>query len=158
MNFDSAWPLWLICGAFVIYRLIYIGFVVRAKKERTVFKLKRMAVSVLSYAGSVAVLKDTLPVLEVAIISGLVGAGAAFLIVRQPDRSRYIPAEVKRAVIARDLKGAKFDSAIHHLDHIVAYSNGGDHSLHNLRVLKKERNLAKGAKAPRVRDFLRRGA
>ena len=39
-------------------------------------------------------------------------------------RSRYIPKSVRRAVIARDLKGEEFDSQKHHIDHVYGPSPG----------------------------------
>lgn len=71
----------------------------------------------------------------------------ALLFIKQ-KRSRNIPAHVKRAVIARDLKGEKYDSRKHHIDHKWAFSRGGSHTTDNLRVIAKKANLKKGAKKP----------
>jgi hypothetical protein len=91
---------------------------------------------------------------EESIVFGLVLAIAAgFALVRPPERNRRIPSHVKRAVIARDLKGEKFDSTIHHIDHIVPFSKGGDNSVRNLRVLNKTENLRRGARMPKMRDL-----
>jgi hypothetical protein len=68
-------------------------------------------------------------------------------------RSRYIPKSTRRAVIKRDLKGGKFDSQKHHIDHVWPFSKGGSHTIDNLRVLEKKKNLQKGAKRPRMRDM-----
>lgn len=68
-------------------------------------------------------------------------------------RSRYIPKAVRRAVIARDLKGEKFDPEKHHIDHVWPFSKGGSHTADNLRVVEKKKNLRKGAKRPRMRDM-----
>lgn len=68
-------------------------------------------------------------------------------------RSRYIPAGVRRAVIARDLKGEEYDPTRHHVDHVWPFSKGGSHTADNLRVIDKKRNLKKGAKRPRLRDM-----
>lgn len=75
---------------------------------------------------------------------------------RPPKKTRHIPSHIRRAVIARDLKGERFDSRIHHLDHIVPFCKGGDNSVKNLRVLYKGDNLRKGAKMPRLGDLLPR--
>jgi hypothetical protein len=87
-------------------------------------------------------------------------AGGALLIFslralnRTPQsRKRYIPRSVRRAVIARDLKGEKFDPRKHHMDHVWPFSKGGSHTVDNLRVIAKARNLKKGAKRPTLRDL-----
>jgi hypothetical protein len=78
----------------------------------------------------------------------------AFLVRWQGQkRSRYISQKTKRAVIARDLKGEKFDSTKHHIDHVWPFARGGSHTEDNLRVIDKKRNLQKGAKRPRFRDM-----
>lgn len=86
------------------------------------------------------------------ILAGLV---AALLFARNRGRrSRYIPRRIRRAVIARDLKGERFDPAKHEVDHIVPYSKGGDHSERNLRVVPKKQNRQRGSKMPRLRDLM----
>jgi hypothetical protein len=149
---------WLLGAAIVGYQVVYRCFVLRAKKQDLVYKLKLSAVGLFSYGAGVAFLQNSgLPVLQVALVSALAGMGIAQIIVRRPRRSRYIPADVKRRVIAHyEKNGGKFNPSLHHLDHIVPYAEGGDHSVGNLRVLSKEKNLAKSAKAPKLRDFLRR--
>jgi hypothetical protein len=86
------------------------------------------------------------------VIAGLV---ALIFLVRPQGkkRSRYIPKRTRRAVVARDLKGEKFDPQKHHIDHVWPFSKGGSHTIDNLRVLEKKRNLQKGAKRPRMRDM-----
>jgi HNH endonuclease len=68
-------------------------------------------------------------------------------------RSRYIPKSVERAVIARDLKGEKYDGKKHHIDHVWPFARGGSHTTDNLRVIAKKKNLKKGAKRPRMREM-----
>jgi hypothetical protein len=68
-------------------------------------------------------------------------------------RSRYISKATRRAVIARDLKGERFDSEKHHIDHVWPFSKGGSHTADNLRVVEKKKNLQKGAKRPRMREM-----
>jgi len=79
----------------------------------------------------------------------------AFLFLPRPKRSRYIPAKVKREIIARDLttRGHKYDPRKHHIDHKWAFSRGGGHTPDNLRIVEKERNLRKGAKKPGIWDM-----
>jgi 5-methylcytosine-specific restriction endonuclease McrA len=96
------------------------------------------------------------PPLESLAFSFVLGVATGLLFVPRPDRSRVIPKRVRQAVIERDLKGAKFDATIHHIDHIVPFSKGGDNSPVNLRVLPKRENLSRGAKMPTNKDFRKR--
>ena len=68
-------------------------------------------------------------------------------------RSRYISKATRRAVIERDLKGEEFDSEKYHVDHVWPFSRGGSHTVDNLRVIERKKNLQKGAKRPRMRDM-----
>jgi 5-methylcytosine-specific restriction endonuclease McrA len=88
----------------------------------------------------------------------LVGLGCQWLLLKPPKKERRIPKAVRRAVIARDLtsKGLKWDPERHHIDHVVPFSRGGDHSTRNLRVMEKQRNLSKADKMPSFWDFLKR--
>jgi hypothetical protein len=76
-----------------------------------------------------------------------------FLRWQNTKRSRYVPASTKRAVIARDLKGEKYDPTKHHIDHVWPFARGGSHTADNLRVIEKRKNLQKGAKRPGIRDM-----
>lgn len=87
---------------------------------------------------------------------GVVFIVAAFYGVLKPrrkSRNRTIPKHIRDAVIARDLKGKPFDPAIHHIDHVWPFARGGSHTIENLRVYDKKKNLKKGAKRPRMRDM-----
>jgi hypothetical protein len=86
-----------------------------------------------------------------ATIAALVVAGVA--VARMKPRGRYISAKVKRAVIARDLKGEKYNSKKHHIDHVWPHSRGGSNTEDNLRVISKKANLKKGAKKPSIGDL-----
>ena len=79
---------------------------------------------------------------------------AILVIVTMPRRTRRIPKSVRRAVIARDLKGEAFDPNKHHIDHIWPWSKGGGHTTDNLRVVSKKANLRKGARRPKLKDWL----
>lgn len=72
---------------------------------------------------------------------------------RSKKRSRYIRKSVKRAVVARDLKGEEYDPTKHHIDHVWPFSKGGSNTPDNLRVIAKEKNLKKGAKRPKLREM-----
>jgi 5-methylcytosine-specific restriction endonuclease McrA len=82
--------------------------------------------------------------------------GAAWLFVSRPKRERRISRGLRREVIDRDLtsKGLKWDPTKYHIDHVVPFSKGGDHSARNLRVLERTKNLQKAGKMPGLRDFL----
>jgi len=73
--------------------------------------------------------------------------------IKPKKRTRRIPSHIRRAVIARDLKGEPFDPRKHHIDHIKAWSQGGGHTMDNLRVINKTENLRKGKKNPKLRDW-----
>ena len=88
---------------------------------------------------------------EGAFIMGVLIGG--IVIWAAPRRSRRIPTDVKRKVIARDLKGKKYNPRKHHIDHIWPYALGGGNTIDNLRVISKETNLRKGAKKPGFWDW-----
>jgi len=92
------------------------------------------------------------------VIAGLVGLGASWVLVKAPKRDRRIPKATRRQVIERDLtsKGLAWDPAKYHIDHVVPFSRGGDHSARNLKVIEKRQNLRKGDRMPRLRDFFKR--
>jgi hypothetical protein len=113
-------------------------------------------VGLIAYAIGIEVATQTGHTLVESLVFAVVlMVAAGFYFVRPPNRNRVIPKRVRQAVIKRDLKGAKFDATIHHLDHIVPFSKGGDNSPVNLRVLPKRENLSRGAKMPKMKDFRR---
>jgi len=119
------------------------------------FKFRRIAVAMALYLGVIGVLlKLGFSPLEALAFGFLSAIAGGFLFVSPPKRDRRILPAVRRAVIARDLRGERFDSRIHHIDHVVPFSKGGDHSPENLRVVSRSRNLQKGARMPRLRDLL----
>jgi hypothetical protein len=123
------------------------------------YKLKRMIVGICVYlAAALVFLHQGLPTVEAVSMGVLVGLGGAWILVNAPKRGRRPPRTIRDQVIERDLssKGLKWDSAKYHIDHIVPFSRGGDHSLRNLRVVEKRKNLRKGDRMPGVREFLRR--
>lgn len=96
-----------------------------------------------------------IPILEAVAAGGFAGLGAIWLFVKRPNRNRRIPKRMRAKVIERDLtsKGLAWDATKYHIDHIVPFSRGGDTSIRNLRVTEKHKNLSKGNKMPRFRDF-----
>lgn len=85
------------------------------------------------------------------LIGLIAGIFAGMIVVaRAPRRSRHIPAQVRRRVIAQFEKktGTKFDPAVHEIDHIVPFAKGGGHTFDNLRVLTKGDNRQKSDKSP----------
>jgi hypothetical protein len=88
---------------------------------------------------------------DAEIVAAITGVFGALVI---PNRSRRIPARVRKRVIERHLKsGGEYDPKQHDIDHVVPFSRGGSHSEENLRVLPKKDNRRKGAKMPRFRDL-----
>jgi hypothetical protein len=148
---------WLIGLVYFGPKLYYALQVGRRKKARIRFRVRRAVVALSSYLGGFFVLtKLGYPPLQSLVFAFVLGVATGLFFVPRPDRSRIIPKKIRQAVIARDLKGAKFDATIHHLDHIVPFSKGGDHSVENLRVLPKKDNLSRGAKMPTMKDFRKR--
>ncbi|MGO9256220.1 MAG: HNH endonuclease [Bryobacteraceae bacterium] len=146
---------WVVCALVAVPKLYYLLQVGRRKKGELRFRIRRGVFGLLFYLGGVfTLIKLGYKPAEALVFGFVLGIGGAFFFVRPPARSRIIPAHIKRAVIERDLKGAKFDSTIHHIDHIVPYSKGGDNSVTNLRVIPKTQNLRRGARSPELRDFV----
>jgi hypothetical protein len=145
------WIVGILIAAPKLYYILQVG---RRKKDDLGFRTRRAAIALLCYVGGFLVLnKMGYRPLESLAFSFFFGIAIGFIFVKPPKRSRIIPAHIKRAVIERDLKGERFDSRLHHLDHIVLYSKGGDNSVRNLRVIPKTDNLRRGARMPRLRDF-----
>lgn len=129
--------------------------VARRKRQQLAFRLRRVGVSFALYLGVIGVLvKLNFPPLEAIAFGFLSAVAGGFLFVAHPKRERRIPTSIRRAVIARDLRGKEFDPRIHHIDHIVPFSKGGDHSMENLRVLSRGRNLQRGTRMPKLKDLL----
>ena len=70
------------------------------------------------------------------------------------ERSRIIPARIRRAVFARDGKKCRECGVAERLslDHIVPFVQGGKHTMQNLRVLCVFCNSRKGARVHRAED------
>lgn len=146
---------WLVCALIAAPYVFYVIQVGRRKQDLIRFKLRRCGIFLICYAGGIIFAqKSGYSMQESVVFGALLGIAAGFVFVRPPDRNRRIPAGVRRAVIARDLKGVPFDPKIHHLDHIVPFSKGGDNSVENLRVVSKTENLRRGASMPKLKDLL----
>jgi hypothetical protein len=129
--------------------------IARRKRQHLAFRLRRLAVAFALYFGVIGIsLKCGLPPLQAIFFGFLSAVAGGLYFVPRPQRERRIPTSVRRAVIARDLKGQSFDPNVHHIDHIVPFSKGGDHSMENLRVLSRSRNLERGARMPKFKDLL----
>lgn len=146
----------LVCigAAAITYIAIRAYNVAIRKREMLRYGMKLYFATLFLFAGGMYGLSqlglETPTVFLGAILLSLCGR----LFVRRPSDSRYIPEHVKRAVIRRDLGGeVDYDPSVHHFDHIVPWSRGGDTSVDNLRLVSKAANLRKGAKKPRMRDF-----
>lgn len=92
-----------------------------------------------------------------AFLLALGAALLSFVLIRPPRRSRYIPADVRKAVLRRDLgHERRYDSRRHAIDHRVPYSKGGESTVDNLRVLGRLENARKRDRMPSRQDFQRR--
>jgi hypothetical protein len=141
----------ILIGAPLAYYLLQVA---RRKREVIRYKLKRVVVYVACILiGITAIPGHGYSMQDAAIFSMFVGLSAAFILIRPPRNDRRIPTKIRRAVIARDLKGERFDPKLHDIDHIVPFSKGGDHSEKNLRVVDRSTNRRRGAKMPKFRDF-----
>jgi hypothetical protein len=151
-------PVWVVLAGLVYFgpKLYYAFQVGRRKEDRIRFRIRRAVVSLGSCLGGFFIwMKMGHPPLESLVFAFVLGVAAGLFFVPRPDRSRVIPKRLREAVIERDLKGAKFDATIHHIDHIVPFSKGGDHSMANLRVIPEKDNLSRGARMPKMKDFRR---
>jgi hypothetical protein len=152
-NPDADWIIFLVGTAFSLYWLRAL----RLAREGVRLFLRNLAKAVLIFCALMVTLTALRPRTHLQPSQEQVSAGIVALIFfgrwRGKKRSRYIPKTTRRAVIARDLKGEKFDPQKHHVDHVWPFSRGGSHTKDNLRVIDKRRNLRKGAKRPRMRDM-----
>lgn len=145
------WGIFIAGALFCLYWLRAL----RLAREGVRYFLRNLAIAVGMFfliVGLLAVVREQshLTAPEEQLIAGF---GALLFLAQRPRRSRYTPRSVRRAVIARDLKGEKFDPARHHIDHVWPYARGGSQTEDNLRVIEKRRNLQKGSRRPRLRDM-----
>lgn len=129
----------------LIFRVVY------AVREGIAWTLRAILRGVLAYLAVLTVLTMFGSQTQQRYGASIVIAGIAVACTK--PRSRYIRASVRRKVIARDLKGEKYDSRKHHIDHIWPHSRGGSNTADNLRAIDKKRNLQKGAKKPKLSDW-----
>ena len=147
------WVIFIV-GAFVA---LYWLRALRLAREGARLLLRNLLKAFIVFCASMAVLIEMrlrtrlLPSQE-QVIAGFV-ALILFGHWQSRKRSRYISRTTKRAVIARDLKGEKYDSKKYHIDHVWPFARGGSHTTDNLRVIERKKNLQKGAKRPRLRDM-----
>jgi hypothetical protein len=145
--------------------IFVVGFIVclywlralRLAREGARLFLKNLLRAAIVFCALMAILTSTQQKTQLNVAQEEVIAGFVALIFfgrwQSRKRSRYISKSVRRAVIERDLKGEKFDPERHHIDHVWPLSRGGSHTVDNLRVVAKEKNLKKGAKRPRMREM-----
>jgi hypothetical protein len=122
----------------------------RLAREGARLFLGNLAIACLVFIGCRAVLTGIGMQDKGAVLLPLFISIAVFSRRASVRRSRHIPASVRRAVIARDLKGEQYDSAKYHIDHVWAFARWGSHTKDNLRVIHKQKNLKKGAKRPKI--------
>jgi hypothetical protein len=144
---------WIILAIGALVCLYWLRALRLAREGARLF-LRNLVFAVLAFISCGLILAG----MKIPNNTAVVLAGFAALLVfgirkKRFRRKRYISKSVKRAVIARDLKGEEYDSEKHHIDHVWPYSKGGSHTADNLRVIAKEKNLKKGAKRPKMRDM-----
>ena len=136
-------------SAVVLFYVVQVG---KRMRKLLAVKLKRVVLSLAlcAIAGSVCTSQgySTAQTIVISLSAMLL----PLWLIPSPKKSRYIPANVKQTVLASS--DVDYDPKRHHLDHIVPLSKGGDTSAANLRVLTRGANLRKGAKMPRLKDFL----
>jgi hypothetical protein len=145
---------WIILGVGFVIALYWLRALRLAREGARLFLLNLVKAGIVFLVALVVLtaLRVQLEPKPVQAISGLI-ALLFFLRWQGQKRSRYIPKATKRAVIARDLKGEKYDSRKHHIDHVWPHSRGGSQTKDNLRLIEKKKNLQKGAKRPGLRDM-----
>ncbi len=127
---------------------LYAGQVLRAKREYLAYKLRRALCATGAYLAVAWLAVQIGRSIVEAVLAGVVVAFGVALCYPRMKYSRRIPADIRRRVIERDLKGEPFDPNRHQIDHIVPFSRGGGHTMDNLRVVERSRNLQKGARMP----------
>ena len=144
----------IVGGLAIVLMLLYVFQVAKRTREEIRFRAKRVGLTAVLFVSSFLILRSQgYTIWETLAPSFLVGLTSVILI-KAPRRSRYIPARVRKAVVARDLKGQPVDPRTYHIDHVVPYSKYGDHSPENLRVVPKDYNLRCGARMPEFLDVL----
>jgi hypothetical protein len=133
--------------------VFYVFQVAKRMKALIAVKIKRTVLGFVILFIAANLLRDQGYSTNAATLLAMIPALLPLWLIPRPKRTRHVPAHVKRAVTARDGDGA-YDGRRDHMDHIVPLAKGGDTSIENLRLLPKEANLKKGAKMPRLWDFL----
>jgi hypothetical protein len=150
---NADWIIFIVGAIFCLYWLRAI----RLAREGARLFLRNLLKSVIVFCACMVLFGATRPHTPLLPSQELLIAGFVSMIFfgrwQGQKRSRYIPKSTRRAVIARDLKGEKFNSQKHHVDHVWPFARGGSHTADNLRVIDKKKNLQKGAKRPRMRDM-----
>ena len=135
-----------ILGWALVFRTIW------AAREGIIWLIKAVLMGAFGFIAAQAVLTTMHREHREIMIGSYAGMGIA--VACTPKRSRYVQASVRRKVLARDLKGVRYDSRKHHIDHIWPHARGGSNTSDNLRVISKKDNLKKGARKPGLRDWL----
>ena len=147
---NADWIIFVVGALLCLYWLRAL----RLAREGARLFLQNLAVAVLAFIGCQLVLAGMkVPNNNAVVLSGFVALVVFGIRKKRFRRSRYYPKSVKRAVIARDLKGEEYDSSKHHIDHVWPFAKGGSHTTDNLRVIEKKKNLKKGAKRPKMREM-----
>ena len=144
-------PNWIFIGIAAVC-VLYALKAVRLTRESLRPIIKRFAIGFL--IGLLYYVVQGKPTGDKPINNGIF-FGAVVAAVFHKKRKRYYSRKLKDQVIERHFKGRKheYDPKKHHIDHKVAFAKGGSHTLDNLRVLDRRKNLKKGAKWPGLWDM-----
>jgi hypothetical protein len=139
---DSIWLLLILAFVAVLPGLI-------ARRHNIVYKL-RAAVIAMAALGLTAYVAQQFESTKGAAIPLAFASEVIVLLWMRKPRRRRIPKSVRRSVIAKWEKktGLTYDPQLYHLDHVVPFSDGGSHTVDNLRVLRSGENLQKGRELP----------
>lgn len=149
-NPDADWIIFI--GGIIV--CLYWLRALRLAREGARLFLRNVLFALLIFGGLMCVFaRLKLPATNAIVLSGFFALIAFVGRKKRTRRSRHYSKSVRKAVIARDLKGEAYDSTKHHIDHVWPFSKGGSHTTDNLRVISKEKNLKKGAKRPKMREM-----
>jgi len=137
-------PLTICIGAFLAILLLMSLW---ARRDEVLYHLRILFVAALLGFAAFAFCMGKPEFQESAPFAALGMFGFVFMV--RPKRKRRMRAKARRRAIAKwELKtGKKFNSRFHEIDHTVPFSQGGNETEDNLRVIDRKANRRKGAKS-----------
>ena len=136
-----------VLGWVLLFRILF------AAREGIRWGIQALVFGVLAYVFVTGILLSMHLNRQQAGMGGI--GGAVIAVAATPKRSRYLPAHVKRRVIAKYERntGKLYNSRDVEIDHRWPFSRGGSSTVDNLRVINKADNRRKGARKPTLRDW-----